>query len=353
MTKDEKTQFTQKLLAWYQKEKRDLPWRKTKDAYCIWISEIMLQQTRVEAVIPYYERFLKTFPTLKDLADAEEDLVLKLWEGLGYYSRARNLQKCAKQLIAEGKTTLPSDSNALQKLPGIGEYTAGAIASIAYQEKTPAIDGNVLRVMTRITKDDSDITKQETKKKYKQLLQEMMGEDPSSFTQGLMEVGALVCLPNGAPLCSNCPFQNLCASHQDNTMLNYPIKKEKKERKIEEKTIFLVTFADEVLIQKRPAQGLLASLYEYPSEIGHLTKEKVHKLWNRQGYQIKSIQLLPKAKHIFSHLEWHMIGYMIEVAEKKEGLWVKKEELFQNYSLPSAFQTYSNILKENVDTTNR
>lgn len=346
MTEQEKTLFTKNLLAWYPKEKRDLPWRKTTDAYAIWISEIMLQQTRVEAVLPYYERFLKAFPTLKDLAKAKEDLILKLWEGLGYYSRARNLQKCAQQLIKEGKTTLPKSEKELLQLPGIGEYTAAAIASIAHQEKTPAIDGNVLRVMTRVLKDDSDITKQATKRKYKKMLADMMGEDPASFTQALMEVGALVCLPNGLPLCDSCPLQKLCASYQDHTMLDYPVKPLKKERKIEKKTVFLVICSNCILLHKRPSTGLLASLYEYPNQEGHLSREEAFAFWQKQGYQIKSIQALPSAKHIFSHLEWHMIGYMLEVERTREGLWVKKEGLFKNYSIPSAFQTYSNILKK-------
>lgn len=341
-------QIVKPLLKWFQKEKRDLPWRKTNDSYRIWISEIMLQQTRVEAVKEYYKRFLDELPTLKELAMVEEDQLLKLWQGLGYYSRARNLHKCAKILIEQGKTELPRDYEKLKKLPGIGPYAAASIGSIAYQLKTPAIDGNVLRVMTRIHEDSRDIMKQKVREEYFLKLSKIMPNNTRNFTESLMELGALICLPNGFPLCQSCPLSFICQSYKNQTMLQYPVKKKIEKRKREEKTILILEYKDKIAIQKRPDNGLLASLYEFESINEKLSLEELKKYLNQKKIKIMNIKQLKEAKHIFSHLEWHMVGYHIicKILPEKEYLWVTKEELETKYSLPTAIMIYAKDLKK-------
>ncbi len=341
-------QIVKPLLKWFQKEKRDLPWRKTNDSYRIWISEIMLQQTRVEAVKEYYKRFLDELPTLKELAMVEEDQLLKLWQGLGYYSRARNLHKCAKILIEQGKTELPRDYEKLKKLPGIGPYAAASIGSIAYQLKTPAIDGNVLRVMTRIHEDSRDIMKQKVREEYFLKLSKIMPNNTRDFTESLMELGALICLPNGFPLCQSCPLSFICQSYKNQTMLQYPVKKKIEKRKREEKTILILEYKDKIAIQKRPDNGLLASLYEFESINEKLSLEELKKYLNQKKIKIMNIKQLKEAKHIFSHLEWHMVGYHIicKILPEKEYLWVTKEELETKYSLPTAIMIYAKDLKK-------
>ena len=341
-------QIVKPLLKWFQKEKRDLPWRKTNDSYRIWISEIMLQQTRVEAVKEYYKRFLDELPTLKELAMVEEDQLLKLWQGLGYYSRARNLHKCAKILIEQGKTELPRDYEKLKKLPGIGPYAAASIGSIAYQLKTPAIDGNVLRVMTRIHEDSRDIMKQKVREEYFLKLSKIMPNNTRDFTESLMELGALICLPNGFPLCQSCPLSFICQSYKNQTMLQYPVKKKIEKRKREEKTILILEYKDKIAIQKRPDNGLLASLYEFESINEKLSLEELKKYLNQKKIKIMNIKQLKEAKHIFSHLEWHMVGYHIICKDlpEKEYLWVTKEELETKYSLPTAIMIYAKDLKK-------
>ena len=341
-------QIVKPLLKWFQKEKRDLPWRKTNDSYRIWISEIMLQQTRVEAVKEYYKRFLDELPTLKELAMVEEDQLLKLWQGLGYYSRARNLHKCAKILIEQGKTELPRDYEKLKKLPGIGPYAAASIGSIAYQLKTPAIDGNVLRVMTRIHEDSRDIMKQKVREEYFLKLSKIMPNNTRDFTESLMELGALICLPNGFPLCQSCPLSFICQSYKNQTMLQYPVKKKIEKRKREEKTILILEYKDKIAIQKRPDNGLLASLYEFESINEKLSLEELKKYLNQKKIKIMNIKQLKESKHIFSHLEWHMVGYHIicKILPEKEYLWVTKEELETKYSLPTAIMIYAKDLKK-------
>lgn len=334
--------ITEPLLEWFYKEKRDLPWRHTKDSYKIWISEIMLQQTRVEAVIPYYERFIEKLPTIEDLAHVEEDVLLKLWEGLGYYTRARNLKKCAQKVLEAGLTKLPEDYQELRKLPGIGDYTAGSIASIAYNKKTPAVDGNVLRVMTRLLLDDRDILNSKIKKDYFEQLQKIMPEQAGDFTESLMELGALVCLPNGMPHCEKCPLSKHCLAHIKKKQLEYPKKEKKITRKVQEKTVLLFIHENKVAIHKRE-EGLLEGLYEYPNLEGFLTIDELKK-----RYPSSLISPLKESSHIFSHIKWNMKGYQIIVKEKPEGpfLWVEKEELFKNYSIPTAFHSYTDYLKK-------
>lgn len=335
------------LLTWFQKEKRNLPWRHTNNSYMIWISEIMLQQTRVEAVKIYYERFLSELPTLEDLAKVEEDKLLKLWEGLGYYTRARNLKKCAEYLIQNNQTELPKDYEQLKKLPGIGPYTAASIGSIAYNLKTPAIDGNVLRVMTRIYEDDRDIMKPQLRQEYFEKLQKIMPNNTRDFTESLMELGALVCLPNGLPECEKCPLSFLCQSYQHQTMLNYPKKLKKIKRKIEEKTIIILEYKNKIAIRKRNNEGLLASLYEFYNMNGSFNDQEIRKYMQEEGIKIQEIKSLGNSKHVFSHIEWHMIGYYIKCLRKpkQELIWVTKEELEKIYSIPTAFAFYAKQIK--------
>ncbi|MCI8575337.1 MAG: A/G-specific adenine glycosylase [Bacilli bacterium] len=332
------------LLNWFQKEKRDLPWRHTNDSYKIWISEIMLQQTRVETVITYYKRFTKALPNLKSLSEVEEDQLLKLWEGLGYYSRAKNLKKCAKIIIMNNKTELPRDYDSLLKLPGIGPYAAGSIGSIAYGLKTPAIDGNVLRVMTRLHEDDRDILNIKVRQDYYKKIQQIMPEDTRNFTESLMELGALICLPKGSPLCERCPVSFFCQSYHHQTMLNYPIKKKEIKRRIEEKTIIILQYQDYYAIQKRKANGLLASMYEFCNISYKLNEEELKKWLKKQKIIFQKVKDLGTTKHIFSHLEWQMNGFWVECRMKPEidFFWVKKEELKTKYSIPNAYIKYLN-----------
>lgn len=339
--------MTEPLLKWFDNNKRNLPWRETNDPYKIWISEIMLQQTRVEAVKEYYLRFIKEIPTIQDLANIEEDKLLKLWEGLGYYSRARNLHKCAKQLIANHQYELPRDYVELKALPGIGPYAAASIGSIAYNLKTPAIDGNVLRVMTRILEDDRDILNQKVRKDYFEKLKQIMPNDTRNFTEGLMELGALICLPNGEPKCDICPMNFLCQSYKNQTMMEYPKKKKEINRKMEEKTILILEYNNKIAIQKRPEKGLLASLYEFYSLNEPHSVESLKKELEKLEITYEKIIPLGKSKHIFSHIEWKMTGFYILCKKeiKKNFIWVTKEELQNHYSVPKAYSYYAKQIK--------
>ncbi len=327
-----------KLLDWYQKNKRDLPWRKTSDPYKIWISEVMLQQTRVETVVDYYTRFLKFLPTIHDLAHVKEDQLLKLWEGLGYYSRARNLKKCAQKVMDLGLSSLPSDESLLKTLPGIGPYTAGAILSISYQKCFPAIDGNVLRVLSRVYEDDRDLLKKSVRESYENLLKKFMTkENARSFTEGFIELGALVCIPNGVPLCENCPLRSCCKSKKHDTMLEYPKKKKKKSRKIVSKTVYILKYQDTYAIRKRK-EGVLVGMYELPNVDETFTKEQLGQFLTQKNDSYSSIRFIGNFKHIFSHLEWHMKAYLVNLNEKpKNYKFYSKETIAQKYSLPTAF----------------
>lgn len=340
------------LLFWYRKNRRNLPWRENRDAYRIWISEIMLQQTRVEAVKPYFARFMEHFPTIGKLADASEDELLKCWEGLGYYSRARNLQKAAKVIVSEYGGILPPSRDALLSLPGIGSYTAGAIASIAYEIPVPAVDGNVLRVLSRVTESRDDILKQTTKRKMEELVMDILSEgDAGDLNQALIETGAMVCVPGGEPLCGQCPFFTVCAAREKGLISELPVKTPKKKRKIEEKTVLLIEYRDRIAIRKRSEEGLLASLYEFPNVSGRLSEDQVRSLVGTST----DIRELKEAKHIFSHMEWSMAGYFISLSGppadlQKAGIedviFVEKEELKNRYPIPSAFAAFKKFLEE-------
>ena len=302
-------EMRESLVQWYRENKRDLPWRENPEAYRVWISEIMLQQTRVEAVKGYYDRFLKTLPDVQSLAEAEEDQLLKLWEGLGYYNRVRNMQKAARQIMVDYHGVFPSDYEEIRSLTGIGSYTAGAISSFAFGKPEPAVDGNVLRVLTRILADHSDIMKQSTKTKMEKALRKVIPEgSPSDFNQGLIELGAIVCVPNGEPKCQECPVAHLCRAREEGRISEFPVKKKAKARRIEDKTILVFRDDEEIAIGKRDKKGLLAGLYELPNVPGHLSRKEVENYCKEIGLLPIRIKKLPAAKHIFSHVEWHMIG---------------------------------------------
>ncbi|MBQ9032204.1 MAG: A/G-specific adenine glycosylase [Parasporobacterium sp.] len=347
------------LRDWYLQHARILPWRQDPSPYHVWISEIMLQQTRVEAVKRYYERFLSALPDVADLARCGEDTYLKLWEGLGYYSRVRNLHEAAIQIMDTYQGRIPDEYEELLKLKGIGHYTAGAIASIAYGKPVPAVDGNVFRILTRVSGDDTDITKQSFRTLVEERLRELMQEvcpdvvAPAIWNQALMELGALVCVPNGEPHCDVCPWKEMCLARREGRIAQLPCRKKPKERRIEERTVLLIRDGSQVALHKRPAKGLLAGLYEFPNKEGHLTESQVISLVRGMGYSPLRIRRLSDSRHIFSHVEWQMIAYHILVEEEAFAMPEQKERaaaeqlIFTDaaaqkahYALPSAFSAY-------------
>lgn len=395
------------LLNWYRRSKRTLPWRDTGNPEDVWISEIMLQQTRVEAVKNYFLRFRTALPNVAAIAACPDDALMKLWEGLGYYSRARNLKKCAATLVRDYDGRLPADYRALLSLPGIGAYTAGAIASIAYGIPVPAVDGNVLRVWARLTGCSDDIASPDTKKCFTDEIQSLilqcvreMAPEPrhtenqvtivptrpaasapnegtfsvSDFNQALMELGAVVCVPNGAPLCDQCPLRAICTACSTDTTDSLPFRSPKRPRKIEKRTLLIIRDGERFLLRKRPATGLLAGLYEFPGVSGHLNEAEALAAAAKLGFSPLRIRPLPEGKHIFTHIEWQMHAWEIYAAEfpaspavipapsadvhkkimspaaastnTRTGttsdilLLVKKEEL-QQLAIPSAFRTWT------------
>lgn len=346
---------TEPLLQWYEINRRRLPWRNSPSAYHVWVSEIMLQQTRVEAVRDYYRRFLETLPDVYALAEADEEVLLKLWEGLGYYNRIRNMQKAARIVVGQYGGQFPADYDRLLELPGIGSYTAGAVASIAYGIVRPAVDGNVLRVVMRMTECGEDIARQQVKRAVEEILMRIMPEDrPGAYNQALMELGATVCLPNGAPLCEKCPVSNICSSYTNGTMLEYPYKAPKKERRVEERTVFIIQDADCTVLHRRAGKGLLAGLYEFPNVEGYMDEKQALDWVVQEGFSPLRIERLPQAKHIFSHIEWRMQAYRIKVCDmgeeasdamlrnRRQAGWlvVHQDKIVQEIPVPSAFSAY-------------
>lgn len=333
--------FQQDLLSWYDQQKRILPWRDNPDPYHVWISEIMLQQTRVETVIPYFERFISEVPTVRDLANLDEDVLHKLWEGLGYYSRASNLKKAAIQVLQRFDGVLPQAIDDLQSLPGIGPYTSGAIASIAFNQPYTAVDGNVLRVFARITANKNNIKDPKTKHLIKETVEYLLPKNRvGDFNQALMEIGATICKPNGAPDCIHCPLQKYCEAYRQNLTDVIPIKQQKTKRKIKQLTVIIVEHNGRYLIEKRPEKGLLASLYQFPNFEGKLALNDIKLVLKG----IKTVKKLRSSKHIFSHLEWHMTGYHVTLDTKIEGLFVTPEEIAKTYSIPTAFKAYKSYI---------
>lgn len=328
------------LLDWYRKNARDLPWRKTRDPYRIWVSEIMLQQTRVAAVLGYYARFLAAFPTVKDLAAASEDQLLKLWEGLGYYSRARNLQKAARLITERGG--FPDDYEGLLALPGIGDYTAAAVASAAFARREAAVDGNVLRVVARLTDCHDDVAAPRTKRNIRTRVQAVFPEaepDVRIFNQALMELGATVCVPNGPPRCLLCPVWDLCLGRERGTAESLPVKAPKKSRRVEDKTVFLLLRDKKIALRKRPGEGLLAGLWEFPNLEGRLNEAAAGAAVSAWGLEPGAWRKRLTAKHVFTHVEWHMTGYTLEVSGPgpEDFAWV---DSLEEYAVPSAFARY-------------
>lgn len=342
------------LLTWYDANRRILPWREEPTPYRVWVSEIMLQQTRVEAVKPYFERFMNALPDIRALANAEEEQLLKLWEGLGYYNRVRNLQKAAIQIMEEYGGSMPDTYEELLKLKGIGSYTAGAVASIAYGRANPAVDGNVLRVISRVRMDERPISDARVKQSVEADLLEVIPTDrPGDFNQAMMEIGACVCIPNGAPHCEECPLQQICVAHSRGVEMEYPKKASQKPRTIEEKTILVIRDENRTAIRKRGTKGLLAGMYEFPSLSGYRTAEEVCGYLADNGMKTIRIQELQDAIHVFTHKEWHMKGYMIRVDELEktspggelaDWLYITPEETKQKYPIPSAFAAYTKYL---------
>lgn len=341
------------LLDWYDLEARDLPWRRDPSPYGTWISEMMLQQTRVDTVIPYYRSFIEALPSVEALAEVEEDFLLKLWQGLGYYSRARNLHKAAQVMMKEFGGNLPRDPEVLKTLPGIGEYSKGSIASIAYGVPVPAVDGNVIRVLTRMVACSEDWRKSTVKDELFALASSLVPEDrPGDFNQGLMELGALVCLPKGEPLCESCPLGFCCQAFLLKRTDAIPFKPPKKEKRIEEKTVLLLMMKEKVAISKRSSEGLLGGMYEFPSLPGQLSLEESVAHVESWGFVVEKGFPLESAHHVFSHIRWEMLGYRLKLRpgfeqgskELPESLgsliFVSKEELREVYSVPRAFRSF-------------
>ena len=341
------------LIPWYENHKRPLPWRADREPYHVWLSEIMCQQTRVEAVKSYYLRFLEQLPTISALAACPEEKLNKLWEGLGYYSRARNLKRAAQVICEEHRGVFPSDYASIRALPGVGDYTAAAVASICFGLPCPVVDGNVLRVVSRLTASREDIRKDSTKVLVRQALAPLF-QDISSGTlnQALMELGALVCLPNHAPDCDACPLKDLCPSAAG-LWSRIPFKSEKKPRRNERHTVFLMRCGDTWALRKRPQKGLLAGLWEFPNLPGSLDAQKALDAVSVLGCQPSSVLLHTEKTCVFTHVQWELPAWAIECrTPSKAFTWVPLAEIKSRYPLPTAFRQFLEDIenmKENQD----
>ncbi len=335
------------LCDWFAAGQRLLPWRTDPTPYRVWVSEIMLQQTRIEAVLPYFERFTAAFPTVADLANADPDRLMKLWEGLGYYSRARNLQKAARQVMERHGGELPADYEQLRALAGIGEYTAGAIASIAFHLPVPAVDGNVLRVLARMTACEGDVLSASVRRELTALAASLVPpEDPAAFNQGLMELGERVCLPNTMPRCDICPVRAWCAVAGTEKAASLPVRKKPKPRRIEKMTVTVILTNEatpRVLLHKRDNRGLLSGLWELPHVAGYEDDPALPCGLVRQSEWID----LPDSRHVFSHIEWHMKGRLCVVSPSALPagyVWADRDAVVSDHALPTAFRAYSHML---------
>ena len=329
------------LLPWYRENRRRLPWREDREPYHIWLSEIMLQQTRVEAVKGYYARFLSAVPDIPALAQCDDELLHKLWEGLGYYSRVRNLKKAAQIIMTRYAGVFPQNHAEVLALPGIGDYTAGAICSIAFNRPTPAVDGNVLRVLSRLLDDSSPIDLPETKRRVTGLLAAIYPNEAGDFTQALMELGATVCGPNRKPECGSCPCRALCLGFQRGSAEALPVKSPKKERRVEDRTVFIFSCDEAFALEKRPNRGLLAGLWQFPNVPGNLNTEQALSAAEQMGLRPREILREVKKKHIFTHIQWNMKGIYLEVAQTGGGFqWFTEEEINTQAALPTAFRQF-------------
>ncbi len=330
-----KKMFTESLLNWYDTNQRVLPWRENKDPYRVWISEIMLQQTRVETVIPYFNRFINKIPTVEALSKVDDDELYKLWEGLGYYSRARNLKFASIQVMNEFNGIIPSTQKELESLKGIGPYTSGAVLSISFDKPFTAVDGNVLRVFSRLYAIDSNIKDPKTKKDIKGIVEELLPEFRiGDFNQALMEIGATICLPTGRPLCEKCPLASQCVAKKRNIQTILPIIEKRNSRRKQDVTHIILKVNDKYALRKRPPKGLLAGLYEFVNFDNKLSLNDVKAM-----YDFKSIEKLPNKKHIFTHIEWNITAYLVELHKVIEPfIWASKDELDTVYPIPVAFK---------------
>lgn len=329
------------LLPWYDAGHRDLPWRQTKEPYRIWLSEIMLQQTRVEAVKGYYARFLAALPTIEDLASCDDDTLHKLWEGLGYYSRVRNLKKAAQVILAQHGGVFPREYSQVLALPGIGAYTAGAICSIAFDQPTPAVDGNVLRLYARLTNDPSPIDLPQTKRQVTQALAAVYPSRSGDFTQALMELGATLCGPNCQPDCRSCPCRHICLGRKHGTARGLPVKSPKKQRRHESYTVFILSCDHRYALEKRPDTGLLAGLWQFPNIPGELDTAQALEAVKAMGLSPRNIIREVHRKHIFTHIQWDMTGVYLEVSHPAGAFsWFTAEEIRTQAALPTAFRQF-------------
>ena len=335
------SQLPDALLPWYEQCRRDLPWRKDRDPYHVWVSEIMLQQTRVETVKGYYKRFVSVLPTVGALASADDELLRKLWEGLGYYSRVRNLKKAACVIMERFNGNFPTNYADVLALPGIGEYTAGAICSIAYDHSTPAVDGNVLRVITRLTDDNTPVDNSAFRKFVQARLRAVYPSQAGDFTQALMELGATVCGPNRKPDCINCPCSGFCLGLKRGTSELLPVKMPKRQRRTEERTVFILSCDGSYALEKRPSNGLLADMWQFPDITGKLELNAALVKVESMGIKPKEILRTVERKHIFTHIEWRMRGIYIEVADKNSAFtWMTAEQIEGDVALPTAFRQF-------------
>ena len=329
------------LLPWYRENRRNLPWREDREPYHIWLSEIMLQQTRVEAVKGYYTRFLGALPTISALAQCDDELLHKLWEGLGYYTRVRNLKKAAQVVMADYGGVFPVEYADVLALPGIGAYTAGAICSIAYDQPTPAVDGNVLRVLSRLGDDAAPIDLPETKRRFTDLLAAVYPKEAGEFTQALMELGATVCGPNRKPDCGSCPCRTLCLGLRSGRAEALPVKSPKKERRQEDRTVFILSCDGRFALEKRPEQGLLAGLWQFPNMPGHFDTAQALEAVEGMGLRPREILREVEKKHIFTHIQWNMKGIHLEITQTGGGFqWFTEEEINTQAALPTAFRQF-------------
>ena len=331
------------LLQWYREHARDLPWRRTPDPYRVWVSEIMLQQTRVAAVLGYFARFMAAFPTIQDLADAPEDVLMKQWQGLGYYSRARNLQKAARQIMDEHGGVFPTDYPAIRALAGIGDYTAAAIASICFGQPVPAVDGNLLRVAARVLADDTDITTTQGKRHFTQALQAVIPVDfPGQFNQAMMDLGAAVCLPKN-PNCESCPAASLCAAKAAGLQSRLPVREKNTAKPEKDLTVFLLTTPDgRTALRRRPETGLLSGLWEFPNTAGELTETLAAQQLRDWGLTPLSWEKRFSDRHIFTHLRWNMTVFRLTVAGDGPPDWVWASDDRDLYPMPTAFKKLEN-----------
>lgn len=335
------SQLPSALLPWYQAGHRDLPWRADREPYHIWLSEIMLQQTRVEAVKGYYARFLAALPTVEALADCDDDALHKLWEGLGYYSRVRNLKKAAQCIQSQYGGRFPREYEAVRALPGIGDYTAGAICSIAYNLPTPAVDGNVLRLVSRLLNQDAPIDLPATKRQVNAALAEVYPAQAGDFTQALMELGATLCGPNRPPVCPECPCRSFCLGCKMGTAAALPVKSPKKEKRQEDHTVFILSCGGRYALEKRPDKGLLAGLWQFPNVSGKLDVSQAMEQVLSWGLHPEQVFRQVQRKHIFTHIQWNMTGIYLEVQAPEGGFsWFTPEQINQQAALPTAFRLF-------------